>query len=183
MTDDEEKNAGKKPAEEIIAERYKMEGREAAQKVLKKRREEIGDHGTTLITTADDMDEAIMTEQLVGVTPLVYHIGDKLELSWKGLTRAARKQQNLHILEVVVIEEAGRLVGKAKARDVKNNVEMVGVADRYTSEEFKYVTLASKAIRNALKKLIDPVVEQEVIKEAETAESIVVIRPGSLKNG
>jgi len=45
MTDDEEKNAGKKPAEEIIAERYKMEGREAAQKVLKKRREEIGDHG------------------------------------------------------------------------------------------------------------------------------------------
>lgn len=56
---------------------------------------------------------------------------------------------------------------------------MVGTAERVSpgrmGEEFKYTVLASKAIRNALKHIIEPKYLQMVIAEAKKRKSYVII--------
>jgi len=153
---------------------------EAKKKVLQKmtamQKQQQGlDTEQQLILKADDMDEEIaIKEYLEGSEPLVYRIktskGQKLVLSIRGWTQAMLYQGNIEIVDVKFEEVSGKSIAKAIVRDTRRNIQQIGIAERYTREEFKWTTLASKAIRNALKKIISPTIEQRVIREALEAK-------------
>ena len=132
------------------------------------------------IIKADKMDEMIIEEQLVGAKPLVYEIpsskGSTYTLSVEGLNEAALRQGNIEVLGVEYKEVAGRLIAEARVKDLKRNVIQIGVAEAYQSDKFKFTTLGSKAVRNALRKVVSQVIQQKVIKEAIEAKSYIAIR-------
>lgn len=146
------------------------------QKAVEKFNQEIAQTELEIIKKADDTDELIITEQVVGATPLVYQIADKYTLSIRGWIEAARRQGNIKVIEADVREVDKKKVGWCRIRDEKANVEQIGVAERFMNEDFRITTLVSKAIRNALAKVVSPIIEQEVVKEAQTAKSIFVLK-------
>lgn len=156
------------------------------QKAVDKFNQEVAQAELEIIKKADDTDELIITEQVVGATPLVYQImtkdketgEDKLHysLSVRGWIEAARRQGNIKVIDADVRSVDNKKVGWCRIRDEKANVEQIGVAERYMNEDFRITTLVSKAIRNALAKVVSPIMEQEVIKEAQMAKSIFVLK-------
>lgn len=156
-----------------------VEAQPIVEKVNKQIATPSGD--SAMFMKADDLDEdMILKEQLTGVEPMVYEIptskGKKYTLSWRGITEACRRQGNIHVESVRQIDLGkGIFVGEAVVLDLKNNVKMIGTAERATRPDFRYTTLTSKAIRNALKKVLSPKIEQDIIKEAQDAKSVIVI--------
>jgi hypothetical protein len=131
-----------------------------------------------LILKADDLDEQLAIKEFVeGTEPLVYRIktsrGERLILSIRGWTQAMLYQGNIEIVDVKFEEVGGKSIAKAIVRDTARNIVQIGIAERYTNNEFKWTTLASKAIRNALKKVISPKYEQLVIQEALNANLVI----------
>jgi len=138
-----------------------------------------------LILLADAIDEKLILNEWDGdAEPLIYHykIWDKkakqyktkITLSMSGWTLAMHKQGSIEVLDVVFEELKKGTIAKAKVRDLMAKNTVIGVAERYNSEEFKYTVLASKAIRNALKKLINPIIVQNVIRYAKQSDKTVV---------
>jgi len=166
---------------------------EAKKKVLQKmtamqKQQQGQDPEQQLILKADDMDEEIaIKEYLEGSEPLVYRIktskGQKLVLSIRGWTQAMLYQGNIEIVDVKFEEVNGKSIAKAIVRDTRRNIQQIGIAERYTREEFKWTTLASKAIRNALKKIISPTIEQRVIIEALEAKQVIDLSITDLLKG
>jgi len=175
-----------KEAEKKLAENLKEKRRQEEQKKkainafeqAKARSEEL-----KLIIKADELDEELAIKEYVeGTEPLVYRIqwkdkkGEKRErlvLSIRGWTQAMLYQGNIEIADVRFEEVGGKSIAKAIVRDTARNVTQIGIAERYTNDEFKWTTLASKAIRNALKKVISPAFEQRVIQEALEANLVI----------
>ena len=175
------REAGKKLAENLKEKRRQEEQKKKAINAFeqaKARSEEL-----KLIIKADELDEELAIKEYVeGTEPLVYRIqwkdkkGEKRErlvLSIRGWTQAMLYQGNIEIVDVRFEEVGGKSSAKAIVRDTARNVTQIGIAERYTNEEFKWTTLASKAIRNALKKVISPVFEQRVIQEALEANLVI----------
>jgi|GEM_PF-6322326 len=137
------------------------------------------------VILADKYDELLIEEQVLGAKPLVYEIktskGVQYVLSWEGLTEAMLRQGNIKVIDVEFEEVAGKLIAKARVVDLKRNVEMLGVAEAYSNEKFKLTTLASKAIRNALRKVVSNVYQQQIIKEAKSVKSIIALTPSVVK--
>ncbi len=132
-----------------------------------------------LILKVDDMDEELaIKETIEGVEPLVYTIqtkeGTKHVLSIRGWIQAMMIQGNIKV-DVEFEEVGGKIIAKATGVDTKHNVSISAIAERYTRDEFKFTTLASKAVRNALKKLVLPAIEQKVIEEALTAKRVIIL--------
>ncbi len=142
------------------------------------------------IIKADDLDEEMMIkEYLEGTEPYVYQMevyeknsNGKVEkrikytLSWAGMAEAMRRYGNLHVIEWgIQVLPSGKEMGYAKVRDVSRNIEMVGTAVRYTNIEHKENTLISKAVRNALRRLIPKSIQDTVVEEALKAKSVIVL--------
>ena len=133
------------------------------------------------VEKAERIDELIILEEWVeGSEPLIYTIptkkGEKIILSVKGYVQAALMQGHIEVLDVEFKEINDRLVAIAKVRDKQHDLIMTGVAERYFNEEYKYTILARKAVRNALKNIIKPEIEQLVIKEAKRLNSMLDLR-------
>ena len=136
---------------------------------------------------ADDIDELLAVKEFVaGSTTLVYKIptkdGEKFELSVHGWTQAMLYQVaelgDIEIEDVTFEEKNGKVIAKAfvKAKIGNNYVRSVGIAERANQNEFFYTTLASKAIRNALKRVISQKYVQKVIEEAKRAQLIIDLK-------
>jgi len=143
----------------------------ADKKVADKKAEEM-----QVLLIADKEDEKI-AEELGLITPdasslenypLIYTFTDKTGkehkfLSLAGWIKAARIQGNIEVRIDKIIEHGGKTAVVAVAKDLRRNVEMPGLSSRSTREEFELEILASKAIRNALKKIIDPSIVQQLL--------------------
>ena len=145
-----------------------------------------------LIKKLDDLDEQIaIKDYTAGSTPLVYEIKTKdkksgkefirYELSIRGWIQAMLYQGNIEIIDVKFEQIGDKTVAKAIVRDTVRNIQTMGFAERVSNKEYFYTTLASKAIRNALKKIISPSYEQKVIKEAMDARLVLTITPKDLR--
>jgi hypothetical protein len=169
----EEPTAKKDEIDEFLEERAKKEQKaKAIRKFAPQQAEQA------LIIKADDLDEQLAIKEFVeGTEPLVYRIktsrGERLILSIRGWTQAMLYQGNIEIVDVKFEEVGGKSIAKAIVRDTARNIVQIGIAERYTNNEFKWTTLASKAIRNALKKVISPKYEQLVIQEALNANLVI----------
>ena len=133
-----------------------------------------------LLLVADEEDEKI-AEELGLITPdsvalenypLAYTFRDRggrehRFLSLAGWIKVARIQGNIEVRIDKIIEYGGKTAVVAVARDLKRNVEMPGLSSKSTREEFELEILASKAIRNALKKVVDPEIVQSVLTMAD----------------
>ncbi|ADB58563.1 hypothetical protein [Archaeoglobus profundus] len=133
-----------------------------------------------LIRKLDDLDEQIAIKDYVaGSAPLVYEIktknGVRYELSIRGWIQAMLYQGNIEIVDVKFEQTGDKTVAKAIVRDTARNIQTMGFAERVSNKEFFFTTLASKAIRNALKKVISPAFEQKVIKEAIEAKLVLTL--------
>ncbi|MHC1602378.1 MAG: hypothetical protein ACXQS4_04015, partial [Methermicoccaceae archaeon] len=132
--------------------------------------------------TIDSLDEQlIIEEEVLGAEPLVYRIptkqGHKHILSMRGWVQAMLLQKNIVVEDIdfrTTVE--GKDIAVARVKDLARNVSVMGVAERVgASSEFKWTVLASKATRNALKKLISPKYEHEVIAAALKQEHELVL--------
>jgi len=130
---------------------------------------------------ADDFDSKQIVLDLTGSyeeLPMIYEFVDKqgnkrTVVSWAGYTKAALIQGNIKV-EFCGFSKTpdGKLVAEAKAIDLKRNVEVYGVASRLPQTKFPYEVLASKAARNALKRVIDPDIIAKVITHAKQSKSV-----------
>jgi len=130
---------------------------------------------------ADEFDVRQIVISLAGEyedLPMIYEFKDskgqsRTVVSWNGYIKAARLQGNIKV-EFLGFDRVGdRVIAKAKAIDLKQNIEIPAVASRLPkSTEFTYEILASKAIRNALKKVIDPDILAKVIEHAKKMQSV-----------
>ncbi len=139
-----------------------------------------------IVKKLDDLDEQIaIKEYVAGSVPLVYEIptknGTRFELSIRGWVQAMLYQGNIEIEDVKFEEIGGKVVAKAFVVDKAHNVKVVGIAERASNQDFFYTTLASKAIRNALKKVISPAFEQRVIKEAIESKLVLTLKPSDIR--
>jgi NADPH-dependent 7-cyano-7-deazaguanine reductase QueF len=80
-----------------------------------------------------------------------------------------RLQGNIKVEFLGFMKVDDKLIAKAKAIDIRSNIEVEGIAARLPKfqTEFIYEILAAKAIRNALKKIIDPDILAQVVKYAK----------------
>ena len=147
---------------------------QAVQKLISEKDEEIA-------KLADELDFEQIVISLSGEykdLPMIYEFRDKeghsrVVVSWNGYIKAARLQGNIRV-EFLGFEKHGdKIIAKAKAIDLKRNIEIPAVASRIPKHtEFSYEILASKAIRNALKKVIDPDILARVIEHAKKMQSV-----------
>jgi hypothetical protein len=159
-------------AEEKVAEVREVESR--VQKLIEVDEEKIAE-------LADEFDVRQIVISLAGEyedLPMIYEFRDsrgqtRTVVSWNGYIKAARLQGNIRV-EFLGFERVGdRIIAKAKAVDLKRNIEIPAVASRLPrSTEFVHEILASKAIRNALKKVIDPDILAKVIEHAKRMKSV-----------
>jgi len=156
-----------------------------AMVVLEKTAEKV-DSLDDVIEKMDSLDEDLMLlDEANEHLPLAYTYPDKktgkekIILSWAGIVKAMRMQGNIEVEPPTFQEVNGKIIATCKVRDLKRNIVMVGTAERVSpgrmGEEFKYTVLASKAIRNALKHIIEPKYLQMVIAEAKKRKSYVII--------
>jgi hypothetical protein len=139
--------------------------------------------GLVEVLKADDYDEYLITEQVIGAEPLVYDVpvkaGTRYILSIKGVTLAAAIQGNIHVdlVKVETIPWLGeRPIGIARALDLKRNIARFGYAERFNNRDFMITTLTSKAQRNAVRAVLLPHIEQKVIEQALTAKSVLILK-------
>ena len=156
-------------------------GKKKAMNMVKSAKTEL-----QLIKKLDDLDEQIAIKDYVaGSAPLVYGIktknGVKYELSIRGWIQAMLYQGNIEIVDVKFEQIGDKTVAKAIVRDTARNIQTIGIAERVSNKEYFYTTLASKAIRNALKKIISPAFEQRVIKEAQEAKLVLTLTPQDIR--
>jgi len=159
------------------------EGKKRAMNFVKNAQSQVE---LQIIKKIDDLDEQIaIKEYVAGSVPLVYEIpsrnGKKFELSIRGWVQAMLYQGNFEIEGVKFEEVGGKIVAKAFVVDKVHNVKVVGIAERASNQDFFYTTLASKAIRNALKKIISPAFEQRVIKETMDSKLVPTLRPSDFR--
>jgi len=139
-----------------------------------------------VIEKMDTLDEDLMLlDEANEHLPLAYTYPDKktgkekIILSWAGIVKAMRMQGNIEVEPPTFQEVNGKIIATCRVRDLRRNIVMVGTAERVSpgrmGEEFKYTVLASKAIRNALKHIIEPKYLQMVIAEAKKRKSYVII--------
>jgi hypothetical protein len=143
--------------EEVEAKVKEVEGK--VQKLIATEEERIA-------RLADEFDVHQIVISLAGEykdLPMIYEFKDsrgqtRTVVSWNGYIKAARLQGNIKV-EFLGFEKVGdKLIAKARAIDLKRNIEIPAVASRLPrNTEFAHEILASKAIRNALKKVIDPI--------------------------
>ena len=134
---------------------------------------------------ADRLDEEQM--RILDLTdwsedvPLVYEIKFRTKhgevtrhiISWNGLIMACNMQGGIQVEKVEFTKTPdGKDCAIAVAVNTKTGVRMVGISTKYNNEEFKWETLASKAIRNAVKKVVDPQYIQQVIKYAQERKAL-----------
>jgi len=140
------------------------------------------------IMAMDNLDEdLILIEEAYEDLPLAYTYKDrngkeKMILSWAGIVKAMRLQGNIEVEPPEFKEVSGKIIAVCRVRDLKRNITMIGTAERISpgkmGEEFKYTVLASKAIRNALKHIIEPIYLHKVLAEAKKRRSYVIISYG-----
>jgi len=129
----------------------------------------------------DDLDEQlILEEEVLGAEPLVYRIptkqGHRHVLSMRGWVQAMLLQKNILVEDIDFKVVNGKDIAVARVKDTARNVSVMGIAERVgASQEFKWTVLASKATRNALKKLISPKFEHAVIAAALKREHELVL--------
>ena len=165
--------AEKKEEEKEIDEEKAKEVSAAVQKLVAKE----SDEEEELIKRADDLDAKQIILSLEGDysdLPLVYEFKDSKGkvhtiLSWSGYTKAALLQGNIKVEFLGFEKVDDKYIAKARAIDLRNNVEVPGVAARMPKfqTEFVFEILAAKAIRNALKKILDPDILAQVVKYAK----------------
>ena len=137
------------------------------------------------IIALDNLDEEMILamEQAQEDLPLIYtykeKVKDKMVLSWAGIVKAMRLQGNIKIDPPTFQEVNGKTIAMCMAHDLERNISMPGIAERASAgrmgAEFKYTVLASKAIRNAIKKIIDPYTLQKVMAEGKKRKSFVKV--------
>jgi hypothetical protein len=167
------KTEEKKEEEKEISEEKAKEVSTSVQKLVAKE----SDEEEELIKRADDLDAKQIILSLEGDysdLPLVYEFKDskgKMHtiLSWSGYTKAALLQGNIKVEFLGFEKVDDKYIAKARAIDLRNNVEVPGVAARMPKfqTEFVFEILAAKAIRNALKKILDPDILAQVVKYAK----------------
>ena len=159
------------PLEEVEDLKEDEKKKEKAEKVAK---------NTQILLMADQEDEklaeqlGVMMPNAVALEdyPLVYSFTDRNGkehrfLSLAGWIKAARIQGNIEVKIDKIIEHGGKTAVVAIAKDLRRNVEMPGLSTRATRAEFELEILASKAIRNALKKVVDPEIVQRILTMAD----------------
>jgi len=166
----------KKGEEKEISKEKAKEVSTAVQKLVVKE----SDEEEELIKRADDLDAKQIVLSLEGDytdLPLVYEFKDSkgrvhTVLSWFGYTKAMRLQGNIKVEFLGFEKVDDKYVAKARAIDLRSNVEVPGVASRMPrfQTEFVFEILAAKAIRNALKKILDPDILAQVVKYAKERE-------------
>jgi len=134
---------------------------------------------------ADRLDEEQM--KILDLTdwsedvPLVYEIKFRTKhgevtrhiISWNGLIMACNMQGGIQVEDVKFAKTPdGKDCAIAVAVNMRTGVRMVGISTKYNNEEFKWETLASKAIRNAVKKVVDPQYIQQVIEYAKERKAL-----------
>ena len=162
----------KREEEKEVSEKKAKEVSIAMQKLVVKE----SDEEEELIKRADDLDAKQIILSLEGDysdLPLVYEFKDSKDkthtiLSWFGYTKAMRLQGGIKVEFLGFEKVDDKYVAKARAIDLKSNVEVPGVAARMPrfQTEFVFEILAAKAIRNALKKILDPDILAQVVKYA-----------------
>jgi len=165
--------------EEIQTKEEKKEVEDLEKKDEKKEKAEKVAESTQVLLMADQEDEKIAEE--LGVIspdsialenyPLIYTFTDKNGkehrfLSLAGWLKCAQLQGNIQVRIDKIIEHNGKTAVIAVAKDLRRNIEMPGLSTRATRKEFELEILASKAIRNALKKVVDPSVVQKILTVA-----------------
>lgn len=174
------KEANQKKKEEMII----MEQNNAAKtamKIVEKTERKV----EPITITLDNLDEEMILamEQAQEDLPLIYTYKekgkDKMVLSWAGIVKAMRLQGNIKIDPPTFQEVNGKTIAMCMAHDLERNISMPGIAERASAgrmgAEFKYTVLASKAIRNAIKKIIDPDTLQKVMAEGKKRKSFVKV--------
>jgi len=154
---------------------------EEEEKVEKARQEAKAMLKGTVVDEAEKLDEIMILEKWIeGTEPLIYKIptkrGERKILSVKGYVQAALMQGHIEVISIDFEMVRDRLIAIAKVRDIKHNLTMTGIAERYFNEEYKYTILARKAVRNALKNIIKPEIEQRIIAEAERLNSGILLK-------
>jgi len=126
----------------------------------------------------EEMDETQIKAELAGrvVEDYAYQFmkgGIKVTgLSYAGVMAAARKQGNIKVVSIEFDEDENKVIAKCRAIDTKNNIEVIGVATqskKYSSgypDEFAFQKAASKAQRNAIRKLINEPVAKAILEMA-----------------
>lgn len=159
-------------AEEKEAKGKEVEAR--VQKLIEKEDEEV-------VKLVDELDVRQIIVSLAGEyedLPMIYEFTDgsgqtRTIVSWNGYIKAARLQGNIKLEFLGFEEHAGKLIAKAKAVDLKRNIEVTAIASRLPKKsEFTHEILASKAMRNALKKILDPDILAKVIEHARKMKSV-----------
>lgn len=168
--------------EKVESVSVKKEGEETEKIIIEKVLENTQEKITPsveqiLVQKADELDEElIIKEHIEGSEPLVYKIGDKYVLSIAGLFEASRRYGNIEIVDAKTEREGNKIIGKAWVFDRNKNNKIIGIAERYTNQEFYITTLVNKAIRNALRRVVPRKILDEVMKEGLEAKSILIIR-------
>jgi hypothetical protein len=160
-----------------VGERVReVEGR--VQKMIEVKEDEI-------VKMAEELDVkqiVVSLEGDYGDLPLLYTFKDskgnmRTVVSWYGYIKAARLQGNIKVEIVDITETDDKVIAKARAVDLKRNIEAMGVAvatkDR---QRFAYEIAASKAMRNALRRVIDPDILAAVVKHARKMQSVKEIQ-------
>ncbi len=115
------------------------------------------------IQIVDDMDEdLIIKEKVEGTDALVYKIKDKYYLSIQGVMYAALRRGNIHIVTVDIRKFGDKEVGYCEAMDLKRNVKIAAIAERYTNEQYKVTTLINNFKKQEKKREYDHFAEKIV---------------------
>jgi hypothetical protein len=146
--------------------------------------EEVEEDDLVTMLRVDEMDDLLITEQIVGAEPLVYNMPTKREpnkpryrLSIRGMALAKAIQGNLIIDSVRFEKIDGKLIAIARGIDKKRNIVCYGYCERYNNPEYKITQLSAKAQRNAIRHLLLPHIEQKVIEHALSAKSVIFVPP------
>lgn len=175
-----------KVAEELGFERADEKAKKTAERVQK-----IIDKDEQAVILMDKMDEEMMLKLDIGWMaeeeyPLLYEFerevklkdgSKKIELvrqlTWAGWIMAARLQGNIKV-EPAKFERLkdGTVIASAFATDLEKNVTMPGQSTKIYGKRYVYEVLSSKAIRNALKRVIDPTIVEQVVEYAKKRNAI-----------
>lgn len=156
-----------------------------AKKITDKVREQIDQQVVIVLDKLEEdlirkmEHEYLATEEL----PLIYEVKVKTkqgevtrrQLTFAGYIMAARIQGDIEVEEPTFKEVAGRLVATAFAVDKKRNIRMPGQSSRALSKDYEIEVLSAKAIRNALKRVLDPNIVEQVIQYARERKAIKVV--------
>ena len=167
------------------------EGRDTKQK-LEQKPEPAPQNGDTHeeYETVESKDEQQIMDEVKGrlVDDLIYDFNTGtgrrvIGLSYSGVVMAARKQGNIHIEDIKIVEDDGKFIAKAKGKDVIRNFEIIGVAmqrkemDTHKGklpDEFALVKAVAKAQRNVLRRLIPEAVIKAMIFEYKNQHGIAI---------